>query len=311
MFLPPEDAALLRRPASSDPERAAPTDPAGAEDGDLVRRYLDDIRDIPLLTPDEEIELARRIEAGDQAARRRFVRGNLRLVVSIAKRYVGTSVPLIDLIQEGNLGLLRAVQKFDWRRGYRFSTYATWWIRQSITRALADKSRAIRLPVHVGEVVVRFNAAAQRLTQQLERVPTEQEVAAAIGVDLERLAAARSVDHLVLSLDAAVGEDDDTMLGELVEDAAAEDPERIVQHQDLAETARRVLAEALKPRERRVLELRFGLAGDGSRHSLEEVGATLGITRERVRQLERAALEKLRSPQHSGELRAWMELGAA
>ncbi len=193
MYLPTEDAALVRRPASTERGAIAPSSAAlAADDDDLVRRYLEDIRDIPLLTAQEEIELGQRIEAGDEEALRRFARANLRLVVSVAKRYTGASLPLIDLIQEGNLGLLRAVQKFDWRRGYRFSTYAMWWVRQGITRALADKSRAIRLPVHVGERVVRFNAAAQRLTQQLARVPTEVEVAAAIGVDLEQLAAARS-----------------------------------------------------------------------------------------------------------------------
>ena len=291
----------------------APASMASAAAGhdDLVRSYLGDIRDIPLLTAAEEIELGRRIEAGDSEARRTFARANLRLVVSIAKRYAGASLPLIDLIQEGNIGLLRAVQKFDWRRGHRFSTYATWWIRQGITRALADKSRPIRLPVHVGEQVVRFNSAAQRLTQQLGRVPTELEVAAAIGLDLHELAAARSVDHLQLSLDAGVGEDDDTPLAELVEDTTAEDPERVAQRHGLESTARKVLAEALTPRERRVIALRFGLARDGVRHSLDEVGGELGLTRERVRQLERGALEKLRAPRTIGRLRAWVDQDAA
>ncbi|HEU5315538.1 MAG TPA: RNA polymerase sigma factor RpoD/SigA [Chloroflexota bacterium] len=277
-------------------------------DDDLLDRYLDDIRPIPLLTPEEEVVLAQRIESGDRAATEEFARANLRLVVSVAKRYQGIGLPLIDLIQEGNIGLMRAVQKFDWRRGYKFSTYATWWIRQGITRAIADKSRAIRLPVHVGETMVRFNAAAARLRQQLGREPTEDEIARAIGGTSERLIDALAASRRTVSLDARYDDDEDeTPLGELVEDPSAEDPERIAQERQLAATARSVLADALEPRERHVLELRFGLF-DGTRRSLDEVGTVLGVTRERARQIEARALDKLRAPRNSGRLRAWAEL---
>ncbi|HET7768926.1 MAG TPA: sigma-70 family RNA polymerase sigma factor [Chloroflexota bacterium] len=279
------------------------------DDDELLHRYLADIRTIPLLTPEQETDLARRTQAGDDEARRRFVRANLRLVVSIAKRYQGAGLPLIDLIQEGNIGLMRAVEKFDWQRGFKFSTYATWWIRQGITRALADKSRAIRLPVHVGEEVVRFRAAARRLRHELGREPTDEETADEAGLDLDRLAEARAADRMLISLDAAVGEEDETTFGDLLEDSGAFDPEEQVQREQLAETARSVLAEALKPRERRVIELRFGME-NGVRHSLEETGQKLGVTRERARQLELIALDKLRAPKFSRQFRSWIQITA-
>jgi RNA polymerase primary sigma factor len=302
-----EDTSLIPLPM----ERGVPEPDTGASvggDDDLLERYLEDIRPIPLLTPEEEVILAQRVESGDREATERFARANLRLVVSIAKRYQGMGLPLIDLIQEGNIGLMRAVQKFDWRRGYKFSTYATWWIRQGITRAIADKSRAIRLPVHVGETMVRFNAAAAGLRQQLGREPTEDEIARAIGGSSERLIGALAASRGTVSLDATFdGDEDDTPLGELVEDPSAVDPERVAQEHQMAAAARSVLAEALEPRERRVLELRFGLA-DGTRRSLDEIGAELGVTRERARQLEARALDKMRTPRNSGRLRDWIQL---
>jgi RNA polymerase primary sigma factor len=263
---------------------------------DSVWQYLRDIRDIPLLTAAQEVALAQRIEAGDAAALQQFTLSNLRLVVSMAKRYTGRGLTLLDLIQEGNLGLMRAAQKFDWRRGYKFSTYATWWIRQAITRAIADKGRTIRLPAHVGESLTRLNAVQQRLTQELGREPTDDEIGRALGVTPGRVPELRRASRRPGSLDRPLGEDDEASVADLVAGAEQAGPEVSVFEDLLKQEARRALTEALTEREQLVLRLRFGIGG-GRTHSLEQIGRQLGLTRERVRQIERGALEKLRAPQ--------------
>ncbi len=272
---------------------------------DPVWQYLKDIHDIPLLTAQQEVELAQRIEQGDTEALQQFVLSNLRLVVSIAKRYVGRGLSLIDLIQEGNIGLMRAVQKFDWRRGYKFSTYATWWIRQAITRAIADKGRTIRLPVHVSEALSKLNAAQQRLTQQLGREPTDEELGRELGMDAQRVRETRLAARLPSSIDQPVGEDDDTSVADFVMDQSDRGPEELAHNLLLQQEARAVLLAALNARERRVLEMRFGL-GDGHIYSLDIIGQRLGLTRERVRQIETRALQKLRASQASQRLREYL-----
>jgi RNA polymerase primary sigma factor len=272
---------------------------------DAVWQYLKDIHDIPLLTADQETELAQRIERGDTAALQEFTLSNLRLVVSIAKRYVGRGLSLIDLIQEGNIGLMRAVQKFDWRRGYKFSTYATWWIRQAITRAIADKGRTIRLPVHVSEALTKLNAAHQRLTQQLGREPTDQELGQDLGLDAARVKETRLAARLPSSIDQPIGEDDDTSVADFVMDQSDRGPEEVTHELLLKQEAERTLAAALSEREKLVLQMRFGL-GDGHVYPLEKIGERLGLTRERVRQIEAQALRKLREPDVSNRLRHYL-----
>jgi RNA polymerase primary sigma factor len=272
---------------------------------DAVWQYLKDIHDIPLLTAEQEVELAKRIEQGDQAAMQQFVLSNLRLVVSIAKRYTGRGLSLIDLIQEGNIGLMRAVQKFDWRRGFKFSTYATWWIRQAITRAIADKGRTIRLPVHVSEALSRLNTTQQRLTQQLGREPTDQELADALGIDPARVRETRLAARVPSSIDQPIGDDDDTSVADFVMDQSDRGPEELTHKELLKQEAERTLAAILTPREKLVLQMRFGL-GNGHVYPLEKIGERLGLTRERVRQIEAQALRKLREPRVSGRLRHFL-----
>lgn len=261
---------------------------------DAVKVYLRDIGSVPLLTAQQEVELAKRVEAGDLDATREFVLANLRLVVSIAKRYIGRGMPLLDLIQEGNIGLMRAVQKYNWQRGYRFSTYATWWIRQAITRAIADKSREIRLPAHITEQSNKVTRARQELSQELNRDPTPEEVAARVEMDPERVQELLSYLTRPVSLDAPIGTDAESTLGELVPGEES-GPEETASGEILKEELDRVLTQALTDREKLVLQLRFGL-GNGHIYPLEKVGERLGVTRERVRQLEKQALNKLRSP---------------
>jgi RNA polymerase primary sigma factor len=272
---------------------------------DAVWHYLKDIRDIPLLTAKQEVELAQRIEQGDEAALQQFTLSNLRLVVNMAKRYTGRGLSLIDLIQEGNLGLMRAVQKFDWRRGCKFSTYATWWIRQAITRAIADKGRTIRLPVHVGEAIGKLNAAQQRLTQELGREPTDAELGRELGTDPARVAETRLAARMPSSIDQPIGDEEDTIVADFVMDQSQEPPEERVQAVQLKEDARRALEAALDAREATVLRLRYGLEGQEP-CSLEEISRRLGLTRERIRQLEARALRKLREPQVSDQLRSYL-----
>lgn len=272
---------------------------------DPVWQYLKDIHDIPLLTAKQEVDLAQRIEKGDTDALQQFTLSNLRLVVNISKRYVGRGLPLIDLIQEGNIGLMRAVQKFDWRRGYKFSTYATWWIRQGITRSIADKGRTIRLPVHVGEALTKLNAAQQRLTQQLGREPTDEELAEELGVTPTRIQETRIAARLPSSIDQPIGGDEDTSVADFVMDHADPGPEELTQERLLKQEAERTLTKTLTEREKLVLQMRFGL-GDGHVYPLEKIGEQLGLTRERVRQIEAAALRKLREPEVSSRLRSYL-----
>jgi RNA polymerase primary sigma factor len=272
---------------------------------DPIWQYLKDIHDIPLLTAEQEVDLARRIEAGEEEALREFTLSNLRLVVNIAKRYVGRGLPLIDLIQEGNIGLMRAVQKFDWRRGFKFSTYATWWIRQGITRAIADKGRTIRLPVHIGEALTKMNAAQQRLTQERGREPTDEELAAELELDPRRIEELRRAARLPSSIDQPIGDDEESRVADFVADQANPGPEDLTHERALKQAAERTLVQALNDREKMVLQMRYGL-GDGHVYPLEKIGERLGLTRERVRQIERDALRKLRNPEYAEPLRAYL-----
>ncbi len=274
-----------------------------AAEVDAITAYLREIGRVPMLSHAQEIELAKRIEAGDKEAVQQFVLANLRLVVSIAKRYVGRGLSLLDLIQEGNIGLMRAVQRYDWRRGHRFSTHATWWIRQAISRAVADKGRAIRLPVYVNTALNRVRRERQRLVQEMGRDPTEQELADALGMDVERLHELEAAPGTPISLELPVGEDEEQELGDVLADEASTSPEEAATTRTMKQEVQEVLEDVLTPRERLVLQLRFGL-GNGHTFPLEQVGRQLGITRERVRQIEAGALAKLRHPKVLERLRS-------
>ena len=273
---------------------------------DPIQMYLREIGRISFVTADEEKELSKKIEKGDKEARKKLARANLRLVVSIAKRYVGRSrnLTLLDLIQEGNLGLFRAVEKFDWRRGYKFSTYATWWIRQSITRALADQARTIRIPVHMVETLSKYNQTKRRILKDLGREPLPEEIAAEMGIETEKVHYLQRISQQTVSLETPVGEDEeDSILAEFIEDEKVISPS--------VEAARILLKERLKeilidltPREQKILAMRFGLE-DGITHTLEEVGNEFGVTRERIRQIEAKALEKIREHSGLGKLKGY------
>ncbi len=273
-----------------------------ATEVDTITAYLREIGRVRMLTHQQEIDLAKRLEAGDPSAMQEFVLANLRLVVSIAKRYVGRGLTLLDLIQEGNIGLMRAVQRYDWRRGNRFSTHATWWIRQAISRAVADKGRTIRLPVYVNTALNRIRRERQRLVQELGHEPTEEQLADALSMDVERLHEFEAAPGSPLSLELSISEDEEKELGDLLADDAAPPEEAAALHL-MKEEVREVLEDVLTPREQIVLELRFGLGGSGQTYPLEQVGRQLGITRERVRQIEAEALRKLRQPQVLERLR--------
>ncbi len=285
-----EDSSLdLYRP-DEDLEQLTRYDPTVATDP--VRLYLREISKVPLLTAEQEVDLAKRIEQGDMDAVQRFVRSNLRLVVSIAKRYLGRGLSLLDLVQEGNLGLMRAVEKYDWRRGYRFSTYATWWIRQAISRAVADQGRTIRLPVHVADSITKYRRALAQLTQELGRPPRPEELAEAMSIQPERVEQIIQAAQRTISLDSPINGEDETNLGDIIADEVARSPQQIAEEVLLQRDVAEVL-ECLNPRQRLVLQLRFGL-GNGTPHTLAEVGSQLNISRERVRQLENEALRRLR-----------------
>jgi len=283
-------------------------DAGGVGIDDPVRMYLREIGRIPLLSAKEEIELARQIAKGGEkgmVAKRKLVQANLRLVVSIAKKYVGRGMLFLDLIQEGNLGLIRAAEKFDHERGYKFSTYATWWIRQAITRAIADQARTIRIPVHMVETINKLKKITRKLAQEKSRKPSEEELAAAMGISVTKLREIIKVAQEPLSLETPIGKEEDSRLGDFIEDREAEAPVIAVAQELLREDLQDVL-NTLSPRERDVLRLRFGM-DDGRQRTLEEVGQLFGVTRERIRQIEAKALRKLRHPNRSRKLKEYIE----
>jgi RNA polymerase primary sigma factor len=280
----------------------------GTAEDDPVRLYLREIGSIPLLTGDQEIELARKIAMGgaDGAiAKRKLVQSNLRLVVSIAKKYVGRGMLFLDLIQEGNLGLIRGAEKFDHERGYRFSTYATWWIRQAITRSIADQARTIRIPVHMVEMINKLKKVTRQLAQDKGRKPSEEEIAEAMEITVSKLRDLIKIAQEPISLETPIGKEEDSKLGDFIEDEGSDTPATSVTHELLREDIIEVMA-ALSPRERDVLRLRFGL-DDGRQRTLEEVGQLFGVTRERIRQIEAKALRKLRHPNRSRRLRDYID----
>jgi len=279
--------------------------PDGVSIDDPVRMYLKEIGRVPLLTAEEEVTLAKAIEAGDEDSRRRLAEANLRLVVSIAKRYVGRGMQFLDLIQEGNLGLIKAVEKFDYRKGYKFSTYATWWIRQAITRAIADQARTIRIPVHMVETINKLIRVQRQLLQTLGREPTAEEIAAEMHIPVERVREINKVAQEPVSLETPIGEEEDSHLGDFIEDEDAPAPAEAASYLLLKEQLEEVLG-SLSQREARVLRLRFGL-DDGRARTLEEVGQAFGVTRERIRQIEAKALRKLRHPTRSKKLRDYLD----
>lgn len=270
---------------------------------DPVRMYLREIGRVSLLTYDEEVSLAKRVEKGDRKAREKLINANLRLVVSIAKKYVNRGLTLLDLIEEGNIGLMRAVAKYDWRRGYKFSTYATWWIRQAITRAIADQARTIRIPVHMVETINKFNRISRKLMQELGREPTPEEVALEMEVPPEKVREIIKVSQEPASLEAPVGEEEDSRLGDFIQDVSASPSDQATQA--LLKDHIREMLDTLSPREAKVLEYRFGLE-DGKQRTLEEVGKEFGVTRERIRQIEAKAIRKLRHPTRAKKLRDYL-----
>ena len=272
---------------------------------DPVRMYLKEIGRIPLLSSEEEIELAKRMEEGDEEAKKKLSEANLRLTVSIAKRYSGRGMQFLDLIQEGNLGLIKAVEKFDYRKGYKFSTYATWWIRQSITRAIADQARTIRIPVHMVETMNRVNRTSRRLLQEYGREPTPEEIAEAMNLPVERVLEISKISQEPVSLETPIGEEEDSHLGDFIQDEHIPVPADEAAHTLLREQLEKVM-DTLSEREQKVLALRFGLE-DGKPHTLEEVGREFQVTRERIRQIEAKALRKLRHPTRSRKLRDFLD----
>ena len=279
--------------------------PEGVSIEDPVRMYLKEIGKVPLLTAEEEIELAKRMEQGDEEAKKRLAEANLRLVVSIAKRYVGRGMLFLDLIQEGNLGLIKAVEKFDYRKGYKFSTYATWWIRQAITRAIADQARTIRIPVHMVETINKLIRVSRQLLQELGREPTPEEIADEMDMSVERVREILKISQEPVSLETPIGEEEDSHLGDFIQDDNVPVPADAAAFTLLKEQLVEVLG-TLTEREQKVLRLRFGL-DDGRARTLEEVGKEFNVTRERIRQIEAKALRKLRHPSRSRKLKDYLE----
>ena len=279
--------------------------PDGVSIEDPVRMYLKEIGKVPLLSADEEVELAKKMETGDLDARKRLAEANLRLVVSIAKRYVGRGMLFLDLIQEGNLGLIKAVEKFDYRKGYKFSTYATWWIRQAITRAIADQARTIRIPVHMVETINKLIRVQRQLLQELGREPYPEEIAKKMNLPVDRVREIQKISQEPVSLETPIGEEEDSHLGDFIQDDNVPVPAEAAAFTLLKEQLSEVLG-TLTDRERKVLELRFGL-DDGRARTLEEVGKEFNVTRERIRQIEAKALRKLRHPSRSRKLKDYLD----
>jgi RNA polymerase primary sigma factor len=300
-----KEAETKVKPGAEEEAETAVQAAEGVSIDDPVRMYLKEIGKVSLLTQAQEVTLAQRMEKGDEEAKRRLIEANLRLVVSIAKKYVGRGMLFLDLIQEGNLGLIRAVEKFDWRKGYKFSTYATWWIRQAITRALADQARTIRIPVHMVETINKLVRVSRQLLQELGREPSAEEIADAMALPVERVREINKIAQEPISLETPIGEEEDSHLGDFIEDHDALAPAEAASFTMLKEQLDGVL-ETLSPRERKVLKLRFGL-DDGRPRTLEEVGREFGVTRERIRQIEAKALRKLRHPSRSKRLKDFIE----
>ncbi len=300
-----DDEVVLTDEDEVDVENIDLSVPDGVSIEDPVRMYLKEIGKVPLLSAEEEIELAKRMEEGDEEAKKKLAEANLRLVVSIAKRYVGRGMLFLDLIQEGNLGLIKAVEKFDYRKGYKFSTYATWWIRQAITRAIADQARTIRIPVHMVETINKLIRVSRQLLQELGREPTPEELAAEMNMPVERVREILKISQEPVSLETPIGEEEDSHLGDFIQDDNVPVPVDAAAYTLLREQLEEVL-NTLTEREKKVLSLRFGLE-DGRGRTLEEVGREFNVTRERIRQIEAKALRKLRHPTRSRKLRDYLD----
>lgn len=305
LLLLPDDEINLDDEEEVDMENIDLSVPEGISIEDPVRMYLKEIGKVPLLSADEEIELAQRMEVGDEDAKKRLAEANLRLVVSIAKRYVGRGMLFLDLIQEGNLGLIKAVEKFDYRKGYKFSTYATWWIRQAITRAIADQARTIRIPVHMVETINKLIRVSRQLLQELGREPTPEEIADEMDMSVERVREILKISQEPVSLETPIGEEEDSHLGDFIQDDNVPVPADAAAFTLLKEQLVEVLG-TLTEREQKVLRLRFGL-DDGRARTLEEVGKEFNVTRERIRQIEAKALRKLRHPSRSRKLKDYLD----
>ena len=301
----PDEELLLSDEDEVDMENLDLSIPDGISIEDPVRMYLKEIGKVPLLSAEEEIELAKRMENGDQEAKKRLAEANLRLVVSIAKRYVGRGMLFLDLIQEGNLGLIKAVEKFDYSKGYKFSTYATWWIRQAITRAIADQARTIRIPVHMVETINKLIRVSRQLLQELGREPTPEEISEEMGMPVDRVREILKISQEPVSLETPIGEEEDSHLGDFIQDDNVPVPAEAASFTLLREQLVEVLG-TLTEREQKVLRLRFGL-DDGRARTLEEVGKEFNVTRERIRQIEAKALRKLRHPSRSRKLKDYLD----
>ena len=304
----PELDDLTAEDEVSDEDLAITPENVDAMADDSVRMYLREIGDIPLLSQEEELELAQKAVQGDKKAKDKLAESNMRLVVSIAKKYSGRGLDFLDLIQEGNTGLLRAVEKFDPEKGFKFSTYATWWIRQAITRAIADQARTIRIPVHMVETINKVMRTKRRLTQELNREPSDAEVAEAMGMDAEKIEYVMRIRQDIASLDASVGrdgDDDESVLGDFIEDSERDSPEEATANQILKEQIAEILT-TLSEREQKIIRLRFGIGG-GRPHTLEEVGNEFSVTRERIRQIEAKALAKLRKNKQTKKLHGYLK----